>query len=85
MKLTNTLLTAALTGMLAVATNAHADGDKMEGKEKCYGIAKAGKNDCASKTAGNSCAGHGAKDGDGFLVVPAGMCEKIVGGSTTEK
>lgn len=51
--------------------------------EKCYGVAKAGKNDC--KTASHSCAGHATKDGDGFIAVPAGTCDKIIGGSLTEK
>ncbi len=53
--------------------------------EKCFGIAKAGHNDCASKTAGHACAGQSTKNGDtnSFLVVPKGTCNKIVGGSTT--
>ena len=47
--------------------------------EKCYGIAKAGHNDCAS--AGNSCAGTSVKDGDhtAWIYVPAGTCAKIQG------
>ncbi|VVC75654.1 hypothetical protein AQUSIP_09440 [Aquicella siphonis] len=54
------------------------------GFEKCYGIAKAGKNDCASKT--EACAGQAKADGakDAWLGVPKGTCNKIVGGSTTE-
>jgi uncharacterized membrane protein len=53
--------------------------------EKCYGVAKAGKNDCASKGATHACAGHSTKDGDktSFVVLPKGTCEKIVGGSLT--
>lgn len=53
--------------------------------EKCFGIAKAGKNDCASKTANHACAGQATKNGDknSFIVVPKGTCDKIVGGSTT--
>ncbi|MFO0374393.1 MAG: DUF2282 domain-containing protein [Alphaproteobacteria bacterium] len=31
---------------------------------KCYGVAKAEKNDCASKAAGHICAGHAKKDND---------------------
>jgi len=52
--------------------------------EKCYGIAKAGKNDCAS-TGNNSCAGTSRADGDrgAWMYVPAGLCEKIDGGSKT--
>ena len=53
--------------------------------EKCYGVNAAGKNDC--KTASNSCAGHATKanDGSAFIVVPAGTCQKINGGSTSPK
>jgi uncharacterized membrane protein len=54
--------------------------------EKCYGIAKAGKNDCAS-TGNNSCAGTSKINGDpkAWLYVPEGYCERIVGGSKTPK
>jgi uncharacterized membrane protein len=53
--------------------------------DKCYGIAKAGKNDC--QTASSSCAGTSKRDGqpDAWLYVPAGACDKIVGGSTQKK
>lgn len=52
--------------------------------EKCYGIAKAGANDCAS-TGANSCAGTSKLDGDpaAWVYVPEGYCERIVGGSLT--
>ena len=51
--------------------------------EKCYGISKAGKNDC--QTASSSCAGTSKKDAqtDAWLSVPKGACAKIVGGSLT--
>ena len=82
MTIKNTLIIGAALGGLVVASLAQAD----DAKEKCYGIAKAGKNDCASKSAGgNSCAGLTTKDGQGFLVVPKGLCEKVAGGSTVEK
>ncbi|MDE1147048.1 MAG: DUF2282 domain-containing protein [Azospirillaceae bacterium] len=50
--------------------------------EKCYGIVKAGHNDCKTDT--NSCAGHATKDRDpnAFVAVPTGTCAKIAGGST---
>jgi len=73
------LLTAALA---AVAFAASAD--NKPALEKCYGIAKAGKNDCASKIGGNSCAGQTTKDGQGFLALPAGQCAKIAGGKVME-
>jgi uncharacterized membrane protein len=53
--------------------------------EKCYGIAKAGKNDC--QTASSACAGTSKQNGqkDAWLYVPKGSCEKIVGGALTAK
>jgi uncharacterized membrane protein len=52
--------------------------------EKCYGLAKAGKNDCAS-TGNNSCAGTSKVNADkkAWIYVPEGYCERIVGGSKT--
>ena len=49
--------------------------------EKCYGIAKAGQNDCGTST--HACAGMSTKGGDGesWVYLPKGSCEKIVGGS----
>jgi uncharacterized membrane protein len=49
--------------------------------EKCYGVVKAGKNDC--QTAHSSCAGTSKKDqqADAWIYVPAGTCAKIAGGS----
>ena len=54
--------------------------------EKCYGIAKAGKNDCAS-TGNNSCAGTAKVNGDprAWVYVPAGYCDRIVNASKTPK
>lgn len=55
-----------------------------KGMEKCYGIAKAGQNDCGSATI--DCAGMSKTDGakNAWISVPKGSCEKIVGGSTKE-
>jgi len=51
--------------------------------EKCYGIARAGHNDC--QTRHSSCAATAKKDSqrDAWLSVPKGTCEKIVGGTLT--
>ena len=53
--------------------------------EKCYGIAKAGLNDC--QTATHSCAGTSTKEMDGasWIYVPAGTCAKISNGDTMPK
>lgn len=61
----------------AVTTAAVADDAKTE---NCYGVVKAGKNDC--KTGAHSCAGASTADGGAeWVKVPAGLCEKLVGGS----
>jgi uncharacterized membrane protein len=54
--------------------------------EKCYGLAKAGQNDCAS-TGSNSCAGTSRVNADprAWIFVPAGYCERIVSGSLKPK
>ena len=54
--------------------------------EKCYGIAKAGKNDCAA-TGNNSCGGTSKLNADpkAWVYVPEGYCDRIVGGSKTPK
>ena len=54
--------------------------------EKCYGIAKAGGNDCAS-TGNNSCAGTSKVNADprAWVYVPAGYCDRIVNASKTPK
>jgi uncharacterized membrane protein len=72
-------LAAAVAAAVAVAGVAAAQDAKTE---KCYGVAKAGKNDC--QTATSSCAGTSKKDaqGDAWVGLPAGTCAKIVGGST---
>ncbi|MDE2017728.1 MAG: DUF2282 domain-containing protein [Hyphomicrobiales bacterium] len=51
--------------------------------EKCYGINAIGKNDCAAGA--HSCAGQAtkARDGQSFVLIPAGDCAKIEGGKTT--
>ena len=78
------LLAATVFAALASVSAAHA-ADKMEAKqerEKCYGVAKAEKNDCASKDGSNSCAGQAKKDADAgsWVYVPKGLCDKLAGG-----
>ena len=77
------LATAVAAPALMAAQQAPKPGDKPSFKaEKCYGIAKAGKNDCAS-TGNNSCGGSSKLNSDpkAWIYVPAGYCERIVGGS----
>ncbi|WP_310618822.1 BufA1 family periplasmic bufferin-type metallophore [Flexibacterium corallicola] len=48
------------------------------GKEKCYGVSLAGKNDCKAG-AGTTCAGTSTLDyqGNAWTLVPAGTCEDM--------
>lgn len=57
----------------ALSTTAHAADDM----QKCFGVAEAGKNDCAAG-AGTSCAGTSkTKDqADAWKLVPAGTCNQ---------
>jgi len=87
------LKTVTLSAMLAAAamavasTAVYADDAKAMAKpatEKCFGVAKAGKNDCAAGT--HSCAGQATKDMDkaSFVALPAGVCAKLAGGSLSK-
>ena len=77
------ILSVAISSLLALglAGNAFA-ADKSMDMEKCFGIAKAGKNDCGSNKSAHSCAGQGTTNNDpqDFVAVPKGTCEKISGG-----
>ncbi|MDF2155816.1 DUF2282 domain-containing protein [Vibrio sp. CAU 1672] len=84
MNKSNLAVTAAITGLLALSgTMLTVAPASAADKEKCYGVAKAGKNDCATKN--SSCAGTAKEDSqkDAFVVVPKGLCDKLAGGSTT--
>lgn len=69
------LALAASATAAVVATPAAAQKQEME---KCYGVAKAGKNDCAAGP-GTSCAGTSTRDyqGNAWKLVAKGTCTKI--------
>ena len=74
-------LTAALAGSLALALCAAAQAGPaaaQPGADKCYGVALAGKNDCAAG-AGTSCAGTSTVDYDAHVwkYVAKGTCESM--------
>jgi uncharacterized membrane protein len=79
MNTTRVSIAAALAAALVLPAAAQAQGNM----EKCYGVAKAGKNDC--QTAKSSCAGTSKTDAqaDAWVSLPKGACEKIVGGKLT--
>jgi uncharacterized membrane protein len=86
MKDTKAIASAAVAGLFALtalgASTQALAGDKPE---KCYGIVKAGKNDC--QTSSGACAGTTKNDAqpDAWVYLPKGTCEKIVGGSLKPK
>jgi len=73
--------TLTLAGLTLLGSNFVVMDVNAAAKEKCYGVVKAGQNDCATKT--SSCAGSSKTDGqtDAFIAMPKGLCEKLVGGS----
>jgi len=80
MKRSRVIIGSALAGLVAAALAAQADAQqKPPEQEKCYGISKAGQNDCG--TAQHSCAGKATRDRDpaDWQYVPKGTCEKAGG------
>jgi uncharacterized membrane protein len=89
MKITNATLFAAAAAAaslmgIAAASAGPATAPSYE-FEKCFGVAAGGQNDC--QTATNSCAGSVAAggQGDAWVFVPKGICQKIDGGSLEPK
>ena len=86
---TQATIQAAVAGLIAIgfaASVAAQPAPQKEGTEKCYGIAKAGQNDCG--TAKHACAAQGAKvdkDPAEWKYVPKGTCEKMGGKTTAPK
>jgi uncharacterized membrane protein len=74
------LLAAAVASLFVLAASSSRAADEPA-TEKCYGVAKAGKNDCAGP--GHACARLAKIDGspDEYVMLPKGTCERIVGGT----
>jgi uncharacterized membrane protein len=83
-----TVIRSALIGLLTLgvagAATAHA---QSSDKDKCFGIAKAGQNDCANVAGTHSCAGQSKKDNDPgeWKYVAKGSCEKMGGKTSAPK
>ena len=75
------LIAAALATACAATTTVASAADKAAEKEKCYGIAKAGQNDCA--TGAHACSGQSKMDNASgeWKYVAKGTCEQA-GGKT---
>ncbi len=74
----------AAAGILALSfsTGAIANDEAPEGMEKCYGVAKAGTNDCGSADGSHSCAGQATEDNSDadWKYVPEGTCADVQDG-----
>lgn len=70
-------LALSIGAALAISATPAAAADQSADKEKCYGVALKGKNDCKAG-AGTSCAGTSKMDyqGNSWSFVPKGTCEK---------
>jgi uncharacterized membrane protein len=76
------ILSSALASVVALGlTGPLAAQDNTTGKEKCYGIAKAGQNDCANLMGTHSCAGQNKVDNDAgeWKYVAKGTCKDMKG------
>lgn len=84
--LKNTVLASAALAAMAGLVSPSLAADKPQ-REKCYGVAKAGKNDCATADGKHSCAGTVKTDADAtaWISLPKGTCEKLAGGSLEPK
>lgn len=73
-----TVSAIALIAAAAVASAAQAQNAPAKPMEKCYGISKAGKNDCKAGP-GTSCSGSSTRDyqGNAWKLVPKGKCLAI--------
>jgi uncharacterized membrane protein len=79
------LIAAAALSVLSTTLHA-APAAAHPGKDKCYGVAKAGQNDCANIAGTHSCAGQSKTDNDtgSWKYVEKGSC-KTMGGLTADE
>ncbi len=80
-----TVITAAATSLMSLALLSSPALAQNAAKEKCYGIAMAGQNDCANLAGTPSCAGQSRVDNDKgeWKYVAAGTC-KTMGGLSVD-
>ncbi len=81
------VLCAALAAAITTSVAVQAMEKASPKKEKCYGVAKAGKNDCASADGVNGCAGQSTRDNNAndWKYVAKGTCVELKGSLTAPK
>jgi len=78
-KKTIAALAFTLASLATISSSyAHLEPKKNDDMEKCYGVVKSGKNDCASAANKHSCAGMGKQSNDAneWIKLPKGLCDK---------
>jgi uncharacterized membrane protein len=80
------LIAASATALLSTLMAATPAAAQDNAKEKCFGIVKAGQNDCASVTGTHSCAGQSKVDMDKqeWKFVAKGTCKSMKGWTLDE-
>jgi len=75
------LIAAAVAGLFSVSASAFAADQEHANQDKCFGIAKAGQNDCASSNGSHGCAGQAKADNQAtdWKYVAKGTCESLGG------
>lgn len=81
------LIAAALATVCAASVGSATAASPAADKEKCFGVAKAGQNDCAAANGTHSCAGQAKTDmgAHDWKYVAKGTCEKAGGKLTAPK
>jgi len=78
----NRVVAAAVSSLFAIGslTTLNQATAQDADMEKCYGVVKAGANDCAGP--GHTCQGQAASDShpDEYILLPAGTCDRLTGG-----
>jgi uncharacterized membrane protein len=79
------IASSTLASVLALALGQAQAADAKPAQEKCFGVAKAGQNDCATAAGTHSCAGQAKADNapDDWKYVAKGTC-RTLGGKTAE-
>ncbi len=83
------VVSSALASALALGLIGNVAAQAMDpgkGHEKCFGVAKAGQNDCANQAGTHSCAGQSKTDLslDEWKYVAAGTCGAMKGKTAAE-
>ena len=80
------VITSALASVISLGLVGKVAAAEEKAKEKCYGIAKAGQNDCANLSGSHSCAGQTKVDAaaDDWKYVAKGTCKEMKGMTAEE-